>query len=391
MTKKFWKYKSVDDSLWTDWKWQMQNRLDNNSELKAYFPNISNKDFTHFKTYVQNYHFAITPFALSLIELDDRLNPVEVDPVWKQMKYLNQQEISHDGLENQTQNWEDPSEFPTEILHHKYPDRVIIRAVNKCLSYCNYCYLTWRIIHKNTPQSKSGFSRNWEDSIAYLRRNPQIHDVLISGGDPLILGNEKLERIFHDLSGINSIKTIRLNTRVLTYNPYRFDKELVLMFKKYNLNALEVQVSHPKEITSEFDAKLALFDEVGYRPFILWRAPLLANINNTENILKELFLKLYRRRILPYYLFHYAPYSLGRSVYGVPVKEGVSLLLKLRRGIPGPAFPRYTLFHMEGKHEIPLELKGTDTFIYEKDENGKPIIRFKNWKNKWVTYPDIEK
>lgn len=389
MIEKFWKYKNTDSKEWTDWKWQMRNRLDHNSNIKDYFPNISTEEQAHFEAYIKDYHIAISPYMLSLIELDENGNPKKDDPIWNQFRYIKQDELQLEGEELQNENWEDPSELPTRILHHKYPDKAIFRLVDHCFSYCNYCYLSQRIISKESSETTTSFSSEWEKSLAYLRENPQIHDILLSGGDPFQLSNERLEKIFYDLSQIKSIKSMRINTRMLSFNPYRLDKELVLILKKYKLTAFEVHISHPKEITEVFDEKLALFDECGYMPLILWRAPLLSSVNDSVEVLEELFLKLYRRRIRPYYLFHYAPFTIGRSVYGISVKEGVKLLQNLRRRIPGPAFPQYTLFHLHGKQDIPLEMEGTESFKYTHDERGKPIIKFKNWKGDWVEYPDI--
>ena len=112
--------------------------------------------------------------------------------------------------------------------------------------------------------------------------------------------------------------------------------------------------------------------------------------NDSENVLKELLVKLYQRRITPYYLFHFAPYALGRTAHGISIRRGAELLSRIRRQIPGPAFPQYALFHIAGKHDIPLDPGGTPNFIYGRDDKNRPIVRFKNWKNDWVTYADVE-
>lgn len=389
--KRFWKFESVSKDEWQDWKWQYRNRLSSKSDLKEFFPNISNEDLEAFKDYVRKYNFAITPYTLSLVEMDDRQNPVEGDPVWSQFRYYSREEISGvSDYDGSRENWEETSEMPTRILQHKYPDRAIIRIINTCFAHCNYCYLTSRVLDKDTSKEKKGDDSEWERTLIYLKNTPSIRDVLISGGEPLLLSNERLERIFSGLSGIPSIRSIRLNTRALTFNPYRFDEGLVSIFKRYKLTALEIHTVHPREINGVFDEKLRLFDEMGYRPLILWRAPLLKGINDSAEVLEELFVKLYERRITPYYLFHYAPFTLGRSTYGLSVKKGSMLMAELRRRIPGPAVPRYTLFHIEGKHDIPLEYEESPSFVYTKDGEGNPVVRFKNWKNKWVEYPDID-
>ncbi|MFZ5988322.1 MAG: KamA family radical SAM protein [Bacillota bacterium] len=388
---RFWKFRDVPEDLWMDWKWQLKNRLSNNSDLKEIFPNISIKELNGFRDYVKKYNFAITPYTLSLVELDEELNPKKDDPVWSQFRFYSKEETEGvSDYDGRRENWEESSEMPTRILQHKYPDRAIIRIINTCFGHCNYCYLTSRVLDKDTSKDKKGDGSEWEKTLRYLRNKPAVRDVLISGGEPLLLNNERLERIFFDLSLIPSIRSIRLNTRTLTFNPYRFDKDMVSLFKKYRLTALEIHTVHPVEINDVFDERLKLFDDMGYRPMILWRAPLLKGINDKVEVLEELFMKLYERRITPYYLFHYAPFTLGRSTYGLGVRKGSMLMAELRRRIPGPAVPRYTLFHIEGKQDIPLEQEGNSSFIYTSDEKGNPVVKFKNWKNKWVEYPDID-
>jgi lysine 2,3-aminomutase len=389
--ERFKLFQGIPEDFWRDWRWQMANSLTNKRRIEDFFPDLPREEAAAFYRYTAQYFLAITPYVLSLIERDSRGNPENTDPIWRQFCYLNESTLSGgDCYNGEDVNWEDPSEFPTEILHHKYPDRAIIRIVNKCFGHCNYCYLTSRVLDRNTAAAnREGNSDAWERSVDYLHRTPQVRDVLISGGDPLILSNDRVERILSDLAKIPSIRSVRLNTRVFTFNPFRIDEELVRIFQRYRLTALEVHISHPREITPEVDEALDIFDRVGYRPLMLWRAPLLRGINCFEEVLEELFIKLYERRILPYYIFHYAPFTLGRSGYGVSVREGARILAKLRRRVPGPAFPRYTLFHLQGKQDIPLG-DGSPEFIYERDENGQSVVSFKNWRGNWVTYPDVE-
>lgn len=390
LMERFWLFHDTPEKLWSDWRWQFRNRLRNSSNILRFFPNLPGPEQSAFQNYIQRYNISLTPYVLSLIETDTRGNPMPDDPVWNQFKYLSRDEMAgcndYDGVNI---NWENPAELPTRLLQHKYPDRAIIRIINHCFGHCNYCYLTSRVLDRETLKNRESFGKAWAGTIAYLKVHPEIRDVLISGGDPLLIGNEQLERIFNDLADIPSLQTIRLNTRVLTFNPYRIDHELAAIFKKYRLTVLEIHMAHPREMNETVDKALQVFDEVGYRPLMLWRAPLLKGINDSVSILEELFIKLYSRRILPYYLFHYAPYTLGRSRFGLSIREGCQLLTALRRTIPGPAFPKYTLFHVEGKQDIPLEPEGTPEFQYITEASGRPAVRFKNWKGNWVTYPDL--
>lgn len=344
-----------------------------------------------FLNYTSKFKLGITPYLLSLIHLDKNGLPLKNDPLWNQFKFFSPQELSGPACyDKKHENWERPKEMPTPMLHHKYYGRAIIRLVNTCFGYCNYCYLTTRIIDKAYSARKDNSRSVWLKTLKYLKAHPDISDVLISGGDPLVLSNERLERVFRELSAIRSIKTIRLNTRVLTYNPFRFDPGLIKLFKKYRLTTLEIHMSHPAEFTDTVSEKLELFDKFGYRPIIVWRSPLLKGINDNEKTLTQLFNLLYENRIVPYYFFHYAPYALGRKSLGVGIRRGAKLLRNLRRMVPGIAFPRYTLFHIDGKQDVPLEPGSTPHFIYQAGKNGNPTVKFKNWKDRWVTYNDIK-
>ncbi len=383
-------FNEVKDKDWHDWQWQMKNSLSHNGDIKTFFPNLAASEVKKFNAYISKYKFRITPYLLSIFQLDSLGNPLVEDPIWRQFTYFDEAEdIMTYEDKGDNENWENEDEMPTKILQHKYDDRAIIRITSTCFGHCNYCYLTSRVLDHETSKLKSSSENEWQNSLEYLRNNPQIRDVLISGGDPLILSNERIEVILSALRSINSIQTIRLNTRVFTFNPFRFDDGLVSLFKKYRLTALEVHMCHSNELTEVVDSRLDLMDKVGYRPMILWRAPLIKGINDSEEVLEQLFVELYNRRITPYYLFHYAPFTLGRKNQGVPMRDGSKMMKKLRRKVPGPAFPTYTLFHIEGKQDIPLDIDGTSSFKYE-EKSGKVIARFENWKGNTVNYEDVE-
>lgn len=378
----------VKKEKWEDWHWQMQNCISHKNDITKTFPQLPKEQIQLFSDYTKKYKMKITPYLLSLIELDDLGNPKPMDPIWRQFSYL-EDEDTPSGYESDEaeENWENPEEMPTKVLQHKYPDRAIIRVTDVCFGHCNYCYLTSRVLDHKTSKEKTGSAEDWQASMDYLRNNPGIRDVLISGGDPLVFNNERIEQVLKDIRSIKSIETIRLNTRVFTFNPYRFDEGLVAIFKKHELTALEVHMCHYRELTETVDRQMALMDKGGYRPLILWRAPLLKGINSDEKDMEQLLMGLYRRRITPYYLFHYAPFTLGRAKLGVSLKEGSRMMHSLRRKIPGPAFPTFTLFHIEGKQDVPLD-QG-NTFRYEVIE-GRTVAKFKNWKGNDVTYPDVE-
>jgi lysine 2,3-aminomutase len=389
-SKRFWKFQDVPQEQWSDWRWQLRNRLGSQSDILSFFPHLSAQGQQAYAAWSRRFNLGITPYTLSLIETGADHTPLERDPMWTQFRFHGDSEAA-DILSHETQeNWEIPGEVPTPMLQHTYPDRAMLRLANTCFGFCNYCYLTARVLDREQGRKRRGESADWENSLAYLRAHPEVRDVVLSGGEPLLLDNERLERILFELTRIESIRTVRLNTRVFTFNPYRVDRDLIRLFKKYRVMALEFHLAHPREITDALDERLDLFDEEGYRPLLLWRAPLLKGVNDSVEVLRELLVKLYERRISAYYFFHVAPFTLKRSSHGLSVRRGVELLRNLRRAVPGPVFPRYSLFHPTGKHDIPLEPEGTPTFIYTRDEAAQPIVRFLNWKQQWVTYQDVD-
>ena len=381
--------KFILDGKRNDWKWQNANRITDAESFRKAFPNCTAELAENIGGYIRKFRFAATPYFLSLVAKDGQGNPLPGDPLWKQVCFHPADTPDSDGYADGKVNWENPAEFPTPILHHKYPDRALLRITDHCMCYCNYCYLTARILDKNTPKHNLFEDDYWEKSLDYIRKHTEIRDILISGGEPLLFDNASLEKVLAGIRGIGTVKTIRLNTRALSFNPFRFDNGLAGLFRDYRLTALEIHTSHPSEITPEFDDALSTLESSGYRPMILWRAPLLRGINDSAETLEKLFIMLYERRIEPYYLFHYAPYSLSRAEYGVSVRRGAAILRELRRRIPGPSFPRYTLFHIHGKQDIPLSENGTGDFIYETDKNGNSIVRFIDWKGEWSIYPDV--
>lgn len=386
----FSQFSSISESDWKDWKWQQKNRI-TAYKFKDFFPNLNSEEINIVYEYSERFNFSITPYLLNLIEFDKNGNPIPNDPIWMQFRYSKMDSLGSDSnYDGHSINWEVPEEFPSKIMQHKYPDRAIIRITDSCLGYCNYCYLAMRTLDKKIKSKQKSGTDSWADTLSYLKANSRIRDVLISGGDPLILSNLRLRQTLADLRANKSIKTLRLNTRALTHNPFRFDEELISLFQEYRVTVLEIHFAHPKEITRDVDDALIRFDKQNFRPLILWRSPLLSGINSTPDIMEDLLIKLYERRIVPYYVFHYAPFAPGRSSLSTSVRDGVKLLSKLRRKIPGPAFPKYSLYHPTGKHDIPLQLQGTPDFRYTVNDNGNPIVEFVNWKGDWVSYLDSD-
>jgi len=369
---------------WTNWVWQQQSAINNIDDLKAQFPNLTEKSLNDVRFSHNLLKFKITPYMLSLIERDEYGNPKFNDPIWKQT-------IPSSGLFKGTssnrisefdENWELPDEMINSMLHHKYYNRVVLRIQNNCLSYCMYCFESKRTLDI-TPNIPSYSKELFQQSLEYLQKNKQIEEVILSGGEPLLMSNEKLESELIELRKIKHIRAIRIHTRVFSHNPFRIDAGLLDLFDKYDITCLNVHFSHPNEITQDVKDALKRMDNCKTRTIILAHIPLLKGINDNAKILLELFMNLYELKIIPYYLLHAMPNTLGATVFRTTVKKGVELMRQIKRKYSNPAIPEYIIVHNSSKHTVPLELEGTSEFEYHKG-----YIRFKNYKGNWGIYKE---
>ncbi len=302
----------------------------------------------------------------------------------------------HDAY-NGIDNWESPAEFPTSNLHHKYTNRALVRFRN-CFGYCNFCFEALGTLEKNPAKEKLFISQDWEKSLQYLRDRLEIEEVVLSGGEPLLNSDIKLEKILGDISALQTpdgrqkIRFKRIHTRVTTFNPYRLTSELAKMLAEYRVNEIALNVAHPLEITSDFEEAVGRIRENGgrYTPLIVAHTPLLEGVNDNVEILWELFSRLYENNIKPYYLLHTMPHTPYADRQRISVRDGVRLIKTLKRHKSNIALPEYVIVHYDGKQTVPLEINGTPEFQYMQDKKGNQIVRFLNWKGKWVEYPDVK-
>lgn len=376
---------------WDDWRWQQQNGLRSSKDIRKFYPNFPEEEIKKLSVFEREYRFGLTPYLISLIEKDENGNPKRNDPLY--MQFFPRVDVSEsdspDNYNRIDSNWELEEDFPTPILQHKYPDKALFRMTNSCLGYCNYCFEIARVSDRESKmQSTNNFL--WMASLKYIREHPEIEEVILSGGEPLIVNNEILEERLSSISEISSIRAIRIHTRALTFNPYRFDKGLVETLKRNRVAELGIHIAHPNEITTDFKGALDKFDEYGYGSILkMAQIPLLKGVNDDPEILHGLFMGLYADcRIKPYYLLHSMPWTSGAIDYRTSVRRGVGLMKTMKRKMSNVAMPEYIIVHHTGKRTVPLESNGTHEFQYTQNEEGYPIISFKNWKGDWETYLD---
>jgi lysine 2,3-aminomutase len=380
------------NSQWKDWKWQQRNSLHSVKDIRKFYPNFPQNELEKLAEIEPKYNFRLTPYLVSLIKTDKDSNPDKNDPLYKQ--FFPSPSIFRDdsvgSYNKEDSNWELKPDFPTPILQHKYDNKALFRISNVCFSHCNYCFEVARVLDKESKKICSN-DNLWQKSIDYIKNHPEIEEIIISGGEPLVLSNETLEKRLKSIREISTVKSLRIHTRAFTFNPYRLDKEIINSFKKYNVTELGIHISHPTEITEDFKEILDKFDKCGYGSILkMAQIPLIKGVNDDPEVLHELFMNLYSDcKIKPYYLLHNMPLTPGASEYRTSVKKGVELMNTMKRRIPNVAMPEYIIIHKTGKRTVPLEEpNGTSEFQYSKNKEGYPIINFKNWKGNWETYLD---
>lgn len=377
---------SVD--LSQQWQWQQQNAITSVEKLLDFFPGLSAQTSDTIAKHLKSRRVRITPYILKQIRRnEDNSAPLPDDPIWRQLIPLWNTEgetiYSYDG---QTENWEMPHEMVTPIAQHKYDNRIIVRLSNVCHSYCQFCYESLRTLEKKSSKLPLQ-QKHWEDTIAYSRNNPAIEEVILSGGEPLMHGDDMLDKVLADLRSLERRIAIRIHTRALTFNPYRVTDSLIEIFKRYNLNSLGVHIAHPQEITPEFSQATKRLQTS--TPIMFANIPLLSGINDDTKTMHELCMNLYGLGIIPHYLYHFMPHSPGSQEFRTSVQKGVDIIASLKRRISNLAVPEFVLPHHTGKYTVPLLRENEEPFSSGVDERSNAFVRYTNWEGSIVEYPDI--
>jgi lysine 2,3-aminomutase len=327
----------VPATQWEDWRWQLSHRLDSLEELSKVV-NLTPDEVEG----CRHHHFRvdITPYFASLIDPDDPNCPIR-----RQVIPTSQELVDYHGLYVDSLN--EDAHSPVPGLVHRYPDRVLMLVTTQCASYCRYCTRS-RIVGAPGAQ----FSRSdYDAQIDYIARTPQVRDVLLSGGDPLILPQKILEDLLRRLREIPHVEIVRIGSRVPVFLPQRITPELVAMLKRYHPLWMNIHFNHAREITPEVSEALARLADAGIP--LGAQAVLLAGINDSADVMLELVHKLVRNRVRPYYLYQCDPVA-GAGHFRTTVSKGIEIMESLRGHTSGYAIPTYVVDAPGGGGKIPL-------------------------------------
>ena len=328
----------VPDEKWADWRWQLSNRVNSLEEVGAVL-NLTDEEREGLSA-SDKFRVDITPYFISLIDPDDA-----DDPIRRQVIPLGREREAFTGM--MEDSLAEDRHSPVPGLVHRYPDRVLMLVTTQCASYCRYCTRS-RIV----GDAAQNFNRQeHEAQLDYLRRTPQVRDVLISGGDGLTLAPRLLETIIRGLREIPHIEVIRIGSRVPVFLPQRIDDALCEMLGRYHPLWLNIHVNHPNEITPELARACDRLSRAGIP--LGNQSVLLAGVNDCVNIQRELVHRLVEIRVRPYYLYQ-CDLVEGSGHFRTPVGKGIEIMEGLRGHTSGYAVPTFVVDAPGGGGKIPV-------------------------------------
>jgi len=330
-------FSHINDEEWNDWHWQVKNRITTIEELKKYITLTEEEDDPHI---LKEYRMAITPYYLSLIDPNDPFDPVRKQAI----------PTIHE-LERYTGELEDPLsedvDSPVEGLTHRYPDRILFLVTENCSMYCRHCTRRRFAGHHDMAPPQSQI----DTCIEYIRNTPSIRDVLLSGGDALLISDKKLEEILQKLKEISHVEIIRIGSRAPITNPSRITPELCEMLKNYQPIWFNTHFNHPNEITEDATRVCEMLADAGIP--MGNQSVLLRGVNDCIHVMKKLVQELVKIRVRPYYLYQ-CDLSLGLGHFRTSVAQGIEIIEGLRGHTSGLCIPTFVVDAPGGGGKIPV-------------------------------------
>jgi lysine 2,3-aminomutase len=355
----------VPDAQWNDWRWQLSHRV-NDFEVLETFINLTDEEIEGVCA-DNKFRLDITPYFASLIDPNDPMCPVRQQVIPKGRELLAFESMMQDSLAEDQHS-------PVPGLVHRYPDRVLMLITTQCASYCRYCTRSRIVGDASATFSKTEF----EMQLDYLRRTPQVRDVLLSGGDPLTIAPRMLDYLLNELRQIEHVEIIRLGSRVPVFLPQRITDELCETLAQYHPLWLNIHVNHPQEITPELYRACDKLSRAGIP--LGNQSVLLAGVNDSVHIQRELVQQLVQMRVRPYYLYQ-SDLVAGAGHFRTTVSKGIEIIEGLRGHTSGFAVPTYVIDAPGGGGKIPV----SPQYVISQSP-GKVVLR--NFEGYITTYSE---
>ena len=332
-------FPNVTDEQWNDWKWQVKNRIETLEDLKKYVT-LTPEEEEGVKKTLQTLRMAITPYYISLIDPSNPDCPVRKQAVPTAKETYQSPADLLDPLH-------EDEDSPVPGLTHRYPDRVLLLITDMCSMYCRHCTRRRFAGQKDAESAVDRIDR----AIEYIAKTPQVRDVLLSGGDALMVSDERLEYIISRLRQIPHVEIVRIGSRTPVVCPQRITDNLVNMLKKYHPVWLNTHFNHPQEVTKEATEACARLANAGIP--LGNQTVLLRGVNDCVNTMKKLMHELVKMRVRPYYIYQ-CDLSMGIEHFRTPVSKGLEIIEGLRGHTSGYAVPTFVVDAPGGGGKTPV-------------------------------------
>lgn len=350
----------VEREKWLDWKWQLGNRITKVKQLEELLE-LTPQERAGCYFSDKKLALAITPYFFNLIDRNDPNCPIRRQIIPNEGESVTSPEELLDPVGEE-------GTMPVKGVVHRYPDRVLFLVTDRCASYCRYCTRS-RLVSNAQDYN---FHPEFEEGLAYIESHTEIRDVLLSGGDPLLLTDRKLDYLLGRLRAIPHVQFIRIGSRIPVFLPQRITPELCEIFKKHGPIWMSIHVNHPREATEELREATARLSFAGVP--LGNQSVLLRGVNDNPETMKHLVHKLLMMRVRPYYLYQ-CDLITGSRHLRADVKKGIEIIKSLRGHTTGYAVPQYVIDAPGGGGKVPVNpeyvKKITDTEVIMHNFEGK--------------------
>lgn len=358
-------WQHIPEADWRDWTWQLQHRLTTAAQLEQYMT-LTPEEKAGCEFASHKLSLAITPYFFNLIDRNDPDCPIrkQVIPRAGEMQLSAEEMLDSLGEDEHS---------PVPGLVHRYPDRVLFLVTDRCAAYCRYCTRS-RLV---SNAQHYDFHPAYEKALEYIAAHPEVRDVLISGGDPLLLSDNKLDHLLGRLRAIPHVEFIRIGSRIPVFLPQRITPALCEVFRKHGPIWMSIHANHPKEATKELKDACERLSFAGVP--LGNQSVLLRGINDDADVMKALVHRLLRMRVRPYYIYQMDLIT-GGAHFKADVRKGIEIIRALRGHTTGYAVPQYVIDAPGGGGKVPINPEYMEKITDEE-------VIFRNYEGRRFSYP----
>ncbi len=361
----FWA--DVPEAEWQDWRWQLKHRISRLEQLQRLMPSLTPEELAGTQLANTKLALGITPYFFNLIDPADENCPIR-------RQVIPRVEETHIASWEMSDPCGEDAHSPVPGLVHRYPDRVLFLVTDRCASYCRYCTRS-RLVSNAAGYD---FHPHFEQQIDYIRRTKSVRDVLLSGGDPLLMSDDKLELLLRQLRSIPHVEFIRIGSRIPIFLPQRITPELCRRLKQYHPLFISIHSNHPRELTTEVRDGLGRLADAGIP--LGNQSVLLRDVNDDVIVMRALVQKLLMCRVKPYYIYQ-CDLIAGSAHLRSSVRQGIEIMDALRGHTTGYAVPQYVIDAPGGGGKVPINPD------YVLNRNGDRVL-IRNFEGKIFEYPE---